>query len=230
MTRIVIRENGQDIEASGFNIELVPKLFQDHQRTQSPPEAGLKTASNSQENTRPILNLICTVRSMWAAAAIYEIKHRLRPESTIFVLADGFNVLEEIWALNFPDPNSRPSFRFCLGKHDLWESQPGADKNGLNDGLPKPVDAFIQGRRFKAVGYDVYHRIREGHRSAKLRIGPLALDKNTTSKKDRLYRMHNMQYLTTQVLECPRLNGEEVDNEILLYYRYKTLVKDAVLG
>lgn len=219
-------EDGRDIEACGFDMEVIPKTFQAPLSDDSPIEKRTRTAPGSTttvDSNRPILNLICAVRSKWAAPAIFKIKHRLRPNSAVFALAEGFGVLEEIWAMNFPDPITRPSFRFCLAKHGVWERAPGLER-GANM-YKDTVEDLFQGEAVHSTGFDIHHDISRG----KLRIGPLAVDRNT-SEPERFRREHDMEYFTNQLLDYPRLNALKVDQGLLLFHRYKKLVQDAVMG
>lgn len=63
-------------------------------------------ATQSQE---PIRNYILAVTPHRAAGVLKDVKHRLRPDSTILLLSWDVGLMEKVKKEVFPDPNIRPN-------------------------------------------------------------------------------------------------------------------------
>ncbi|KUJ06877.1 uncharacterized protein LY89DRAFT_678456 [Mollisia scopiformis] len=210
--------NGEEVVTGGYDVEVIPK----RKRIRQVDSKSDDSKSSIKKKVRPILNLVCAIRSKWAAGAIFEIKHRLLPNSTVLVIADGLGVLEEIFNVNFPDARTRPSFRLGLSNHGVWERS-GLATNPYD--YKDSVTQVLAGLQVATTGYSLNY---DG--SGELMIGPLAVDSLSTSRLEEAQRMNNAQYLVNHLLDSPRLSALEVPHRKLLFQRYRKLAKDAVVG
>lgn len=149
-------------------------------------------AQEATGKARPIMNLICVVRSQWAAAAISELKDRLRPESAVLAIQDGLGVLEEIFELNYPDTRTRPSFRLGLMTHRMWAERldVGDDENVSENSKLEEWGIHPRWSRATYLG------------KGQMFIGPLAIKSLTTSRSEEAKGVRNTQYLLDQMLAC----------------------------
>lgn len=167
---------------------------------------------------RPILDLVSTVRSRWVEKSMLEIRHRLCPESAVLSLQDGLGVLEEVFAVNFPDPLTRPAFRLGPMNQGIWETVESKQGHKIN------VEDLLNGVKLKSTGFRVGY---EG--MGRLLIGPLAIDSLSKGKIDE-NRKESTQYLIDQILAPITLRASTTKHNYLLYKRYKKLVLDMVTG
>ncbi|CZR63157.1 uncharacterized protein PAC_13054 [Phialocephala subalpina] len=223
--------DGQTFESGKVDIEVIKKQSEkqedeDHSRgttNTSSRRINIKedAIQGDNESPRPIMNLICVVRSKWAASSINEVKERLRPDSAILAVQDGLGVLEEIFKLNYPDTRTRPSFRLGLMNHRMW----------VEDGDVEVNQSGTENKRLKPWGpggedWSQPHYLGKGE----MLVGPLAINSLKTSRSEEVQGIRNTQYLVDQLLTCPGLSASKVDQRKLLRWRYRKLVKDTVVG
>jgi len=104
--------NGNSSKASGFTIEVV------------------KDSSSSP----PISHLIVSTKAMATARALAEIKDRLTADSTVLFTQNGMGALDEVNALVFPDPATRPNYLSAIVVHGVFSNGPfSATHAGLAD-------------------------------------------------------------------------------------------------
>lgn len=204
-------------------MEVITPLFRDSLSQEQEQISHFSSQVNTTRQSatklvRPIMNLVCTVRPHFVADAIFSIRHRLLPDSTVVVVTPGLGTMEEIIDANFPDPHTRPCFRSSLANHSLFEMVPGSESKskGDKDAL-KDWSWFVNNNKAASLpGFSIYD-----NGGGVLSIDKsLAIDQRSTGKAEVLLRMRATQYLVSQLLGSPRLSAVEVSHSRLLFYRY----------
>lgn len=126
----VFRPNRAESTVGGFDVELTSAFAADGTAIVSP---------------WPIWNLVVTTKAHQTVAALRPIASRLTRDSTVLILQNGMNVIEEVHAQIFPDPASRPHFVTGITTHGIYSKGPfsivqkGFGSIQLGCVSPKPV-------------------------------------------------------------------------------------------
>ncbi|PQE06192.1 2-dehydropantoate 2-reductase protein [Rutstroemia sp. NJR-2017a BBW] len=106
---VKVRNQGLTSERSGFDVELTKDF-------------GVQSKQAFKSSDEVINNLIITTKGAKTVAALTSIKHRLRSSSTICFIQHGAGVIDEINALVFPDPTTRPHYMLGNASHGVFPS------------------------------------------------------------------------------------------------------------
>ncbi|KAM3064960.1 2-dehydropantoate 2-reductase (Ketopantoate reductase) (KPA reductase) (KPR) [Clarireedia jacksonii] len=109
-----VSNQGLTSERSGFGVELTKDF------AISPSFSGSKQTLERSDEV--IDNLIITTKGAKTVAALTSIKHRLRSHSTICFIQHGAGVVDEVNALVFPDPSTRPHYMLGNASHGVFPS------------------------------------------------------------------------------------------------------------
>ena len=90
-------------------------------------DAELARGSEQRDDiANPIENLIVATKATFLVAALYSVKHRLRPSSTIVFLQNGMGWIEEVNEKVFPDIDSRPNYVIGIVSHAAVNKSPSS--------------------------------------------------------------------------------------------------------
>jgi len=81
-----------------------------------------------ENSSRPILNLISTIRSKYSVSEMQKMAYRLRRETTVVATQEAMGSVEEVYRTVFRDTRSRPTFLIGVTSHGFWE-YPSRDPN-----------------------------------------------------------------------------------------------------
>jgi 2-dehydropantoate 2-reductase len=178
----------------------------------------------SKFSSRPILNLITTVRSRYAADAIAQVKHRLSRESTVLVSGYGLGLVDKIFDRHYPDSKSRPTFYRLLTGQRVWAAPGHESQTEHKDDLA----SVMKQQRPKKTGF----RVNIGALGQRLRIGPLELRNVAENPGSLREREKRTRYLINLLLRAPFLSdgGNEIPRELMLYLCFTKLLSKSVLG
>ena len=98
--------------SNAFNIEssVAPDDDKDNIRRLERLRFGTELEISALQPSETIDSLLVTTEPRMMIPALKSIKHRLRPESTVCIIADGLGLIEQVNAEVFPDPYSRPHY------------------------------------------------------------------------------------------------------------------------
>jgi ketopantoate reductase len=120
------------------------------------PEAKARCISEPAQNEPPIMNLIWCTRARYAYEAIYNLRHRLRRDSTVMFVQTGMGILDRVITQIFPDISSRPTFIQASVSHPLWQGDRNRDHS-----MQLEVLKLEPGRRVERI-FDVYTAQKRG--------------------------------------------------------------------
>ena len=126
-------KNGEVNVQASLNVELSTGLHKDIQTSR--PKLGKVVKSQMDSSDGIIDHLIVTTKGFATVSALSEIRHRLRPSSTICFIQDGLGSSEDVTRTLFPSLTDRPSYMLGSISHRLYptnqkftvaETQPGS--------------------------------------------------------------------------------------------------------
>lgn len=110
---IKLQRDNQIYTKTGVNVEL-SEPFHEEKRGQE-----FQKDSNSISRKSIIKNLIVTTQGHTTISALADIKHRLRPSSTICFMQDSLGVMDYVKSSVFTDPVTAPNYILGSISHDL---------------------------------------------------------------------------------------------------------------
>jgi 2-dehydropantoate 2-reductase len=133
---ITINTDGISIARSGFNVEYYRAGFRRHgqqvtyEEYMSPrrdPHLQAKVSRSEgvtsplYENAshEPIHNLIVCIKAADTVGALLNVRHRLKPDSSILFLQNGMGIIDEVNTKVFPDPMTRPNYMIGVISHGV---------------------------------------------------------------------------------------------------------------
>jgi len=138
---IIIERDGCTSKASGFETgftsdkpdPITNLVFNERGRLRLPTRVDQETATptlpenaNKRRTQQPFIeSLFVTCKAYSTLPAIQQIRHRLRPQSTVVLCQNGnLGVYEQLLDTVFPNPNQRPHFVLVSNTHGAWLRHP----------------------------------------------------------------------------------------------------------
>jgi len=178
-----------------------------------------------ENSSRPILNLISTIRSKYSVSEMQKMAYRLRRETTVVATQEAMGSVEEVYRTVFRDTRSRPTFLIGVTSHGFWESAPNASNSSASIHKKNTLQGILIGQRVNQTSFTAVYA---GFGSIKL--GPLALSPNTESPESVRKRELTAQYLINTLIACTPLNASRVNQGASLYRRLQKAVRYSVIG
>ncbi|KAE9365847.1 hypothetical protein N431DRAFT_472434 [Stipitochalara longipes BDJ] len=208
----LVLPDGMEHVADGMQIELYAKR-----------STGLGPEVLSTFSSRPIFNLITTIRSRHVADTLGEAKHRLSKESTVLVSSYGIGVKNKIFKTHYQDPTSRPTFCRVISGQPFWEL--AESLQGHKDDLA----SMMKQKRSRQPGF----RVALEAIGQRLGIEPLILKDGAgggESSQAVEERKVQARYLITTLLSAPFLGANEIDYRLVLFVSFKKMASASVVG
>lgn len=110
---ITIQRDGKELEQSGFDVELMPKVS----------HAGAKPDTSGEGShaisDAPIKHLLVITKAAYTVPNLVRVAHRLGPDSTICFLQNGMGIIDEVNEKIFSDPKTRPNYMQGIITHGM---------------------------------------------------------------------------------------------------------------
>lgn len=103
---ITLAKDGQEVESSGYDMEVMPEYKQGQQH------------DNIRDQTT-IHSLLVITKAAFTVPNLIRVAHRLTAESTVCFLQNGMGIVEEVDEKIFPDPKTRPNYMQGIITHGM---------------------------------------------------------------------------------------------------------------
>ncbi|KAN0103303.1 hypothetical protein V8E51_011616 [Hyaloscypha variabilis] len=166
----------------------------------------LELAKNLQS---PIKSLVVAANPECVVSVLLQLKHRLRPDSTIlFVhMQKVVGVLEDLNKNVFPDPSNRPNYLVGLAYHSLWSRPKTVTRSTTSRVLSDLTIAHANVVVSSDQAFTAMHRP-----IGCLLIGPLIKDRPNESPAEYAKRARSTRYLLSAFLGATPLGTEIINN------------------
>jgi 2-dehydropantoate 2-reductase len=143
---VKVYNQGLTSERSGFGVELTKDF------AISPSGSGRMQSKQIFKSSDEVIdNLIITTKGAKTVAALASIKNRLQSYSTVCFIQHGAGVIDEVNALVFPDPSTRPHYMLGNASHGVFPSDRPWTVTHVSEGklkltiLPRDTDKSTGG-------------------------------------------------------------------------------------